>query len=143
MAARDLEIESYEEERRQQFTELESLRAKLSATEKEHGRQLADRTRRIEDLERQLQINAEHSTQILNETADRDVYLATLEEKANSRLQENDRLRQRVHELEQESAAKEVRLVECHRDKDRAKEDNINLNIALDSKQQELELVRH
>jgi chromosome segregation ATPase len=143
MEARDLEIEQYEEERRQQFEELESLRDKISGLEKEHRRQLADRAREIEDLERQLQINTEHSTQILNENADRDVYMAALEGKAESRLEDTNRLRQRIHELEQESAVKEVRLVDLRRDRDRAKEDNINLNIALDSKQQELELVCH
>ena len=85
----------------------------------------------------------EQSTQIMNATADRDVYLTVLEERADGRLEENERMRRRVHELEQESAAKEMRLVELRRDNDRIRDDNANLNIALDSKQQELELVCH
>lgn len=90
----------------------------------------------------QLDITSESSNRIVQETAERDVYLAALEEKANTRLDECERLRRRVHALEQESAAREVIFVELKREKERVKDDNLNLNIALDSKQQELEMVR-
>ncbi|KAG8860613.1 hypothetical protein FRB91_002500 [Serendipita sp. 411] len=142
LTSRDQEIETLEDKCQQQFTELESLRGRLKNNEKEYTRQLADRTRHIQDLEMQLQISNERSDLILNDTAERDVYLTTLEEKANGRLEENERMRRRVHDLEQESAAKEMRLVELSKDNERVKDDNANLNIALDAKQQELELIK-
>ncbi|CCA66473.1 hypothetical protein PIIN_00158 [Serendipita indica DSM 11827] len=139
---RDREIEDIEKARQQHFTEMDSLRGRVTSADKEHARQLAERARRIHDLETELRNQMERSTQIMNETADRDVYLGALEERANGRLEENERMRRRVHELEQESAAKEMRLVELRRDNDRIRDDNANLNIALDSKQQELELIK-
>lgn len=52
-----------------------------------------------------------------------------------------ERLRKQVQELQAESADKEVQLVQFGKFRDQDKEDIKGLNIALDSKQQELELV--
>ncbi|CAG8608722.1 16618_t:CDS:2, partial [Acaulospora colombiana] len=142
LMTRDQEADRFEADRQQDLAQAEALRTKLSSAEKEYSRQISDCKRHIEELETQLRINAEQSTNILHETAEQTVYMATLEEKAKSRFEENERLRRRVHDLEQESAAKEVKLVETQKESDRIKEDNINLNIALDAKQQELELMK-
>jgi chromosome segregation ATPase len=139
---RNEEITSLEDTRQLYHTELETLRSRLSSLDKEHTRTLSERARHVEELERQLAVHTERSTQLMNDTAERDVYLASLEEKAERRGEECDRMRRRMHELESESAAREVKLVELERDSERVREDNMNLNIALDSKQQELELVR-
>jgi chromosome segregation ATPase len=139
---RDGEIATLEDARQSYHTELETLRSRLSTLDKEHARTLSERTRHIEELERQLAVHTERSMQLMNDTAERDVYLASLEEKAERRGEECEKMRRRMHELESESAAKEVKLVEMERDSERVREDNMNLNIALDSKQQELELVR-
>jgi len=138
---RDKEIANLEDARQSDHTELESLRSRLSSLDKDHARILSERARHIEDLEQQLAAHIERSAQLTNETAGRDVYLASLEERAQRRGEECDRLRRRIHELENESATKEVKLVELERDRERVRDDNMNLNIALDSKQQELELV--
>lgn len=50
-------------------------------------------------------------------------------------------LRRQVHELQQESADKEVKIVQLGKQRSQDKDDLQGLNIALDSKQQELELV--
>ncbi|KAG8835934.1 hypothetical protein FRC17_000019 [Serendipita sp. 399] len=142
LETRDHEIEALEDRCQQQFTELEGLRGHLTNADKDYTRQLADRERRIQELQGQLQLSNERSNQMLCDTAERDVYLATLEEKANGRLEENERMRRRVHELEQESATKEMELVELQKDNERFKDDIANLNIALDAKQQELELIK-
>ena len=139
---RNEEVAALEDARQSCHTELETLRSCLSSLDKEHARNLSERARHIEELERQLAVHTERSTQLMNDTAERDVYLASLEEKADRRGEECDRMRRRMHELESQSAAKEVKLVELERDSERVREDNMNLNIALDSKQQELELVR-
>jgi len=56
--------------------------------------------------------------------------------------EELERLRRQVHDLQQESADKEVRLTQFGKWRDQDKEDIKGLNIALDSKQQELELLK-
>lgn len=138
---RDRDYSSANSERQRQLEELDSLRDRLSQIDKDHSRALAERARIIEDLENNLRLVNQRYESIISEKAKRDIYLSSLEEKANSRLDEGDRLRRRIHELEQESAAKEVRLLDLDRERERVREDNTNLNIALDSKQQELELV--
>lgn len=144
MDSRAAEIQALEDERQAHFAELDSLHSRLSTLDKEHARQLAERARQISDLETQLQLmhtESERTMRMVNESAERDVYLASVEDKAEQRREESERLRRRCHELEQESAAREVKLLELSKDADRVREDNMNLNIALDSKQQELELV--
>ena len=54
---------------------------------------------------------------------------------------ELEKLRRQVHDLKQESADKEVKIVQLTKSRNQDKEDMQGLNIALDSKQQELELV--
>ena len=144
MDSRTAEIQALEDERQAHFAELDALHSRLSTLDKEHSRQLSERGRQVSDLETQLQLmqaESERTVRMVNESADRDVYLASVEDKAEQRREECERLRRRCHELEQESAAREVTLLELNRDADRVREDNMNLNIALDSKQQELELV--
>ena len=51
-------------------------------------------------------------------------------------------LRRQIHELQQESADKEVKILQITKQRAQDKEDLQGLNIALDSKQQELALVR-
>ncbi|KIK56150.1 hypothetical protein GYMLUDRAFT_111598, partial [Collybiopsis luxurians FD-317 M1] len=55
---------------------------------------------------------------------------------------EVDRLRRQVHILQQESADKEVKIVQLNKKHDNAMEDLSQMNMALDSKQQELELLK-
>ncbi|KAJ7893967.1 hypothetical protein B0H14DRAFT_3662083 [Mycena olivaceomarginata] len=55
---------------------------------------------------------------------------------------EIERLRGQIHELQQESADKEVNIVQITKQRAQDKEDLKGLNIALDSKQQELELLK-
>jgi chromosome segregation ATPase len=54
---------------------------------------------------------------------------------------EIERLKGQTRELQQESADKEVRIVQITKQRAQDKQDLEGLNIALDSKQQELELV--
>jgi hypothetical protein len=141
LSSRDREIQAISSDNQAQFTEMESLRGKMINLDKDHARRMSEANRMIEDLKMQLNFTSSSSNRIVHETAERDVYLAALEEKANSRLDECERLRRRVHVLEQESAAREVVVLDLKREKERVKDDNMNLNIALDSKQQEMEMV--
>lgn len=62
-------------------------------------------------------------------------------EKISALKDEVERLRRQIHELQQESADKEVKVAQLTKQRDGDKDDLQSLNIALDSKQQELELV--
>ena len=73
--------------------------------------------------------------------AEADMAVGTLKERDNTLKEEVSGLRRQVHELQQESADKEVKLVQLMKQRSQDKEDIHGLNIALDSKQQELELV--
>jgi hypothetical protein len=69
-------------------------------------------------------------------------YSSTPSRTAFSLDEEVGKLRRQVHELQQESATKEVTVTQLNKWREQDKEDIKGLNIALDSKQQELELVR-
>ena len=79
---------------------------------------------------------------MIREKAEHDVQVGSLKDKVESLTTELERLRRQVHDLQQESADKEVKLVQLQKQRAQDKEDMNGLNIALDSKQQELELVR-
>lgn len=79
----------------------------------------------------------------VRQKAEADVEMKTSKERVNALKDEVERLRRQVHELQQESADKEVKIVQITKQRAQDKEDLQGLNIALDSKQQELELVCH
>ena len=74
--------------------------------------------------------------------AEDEVALASIKGRMATLTDEADRLRRQVHDLQQESADKEVKLMQLTKARAQDEEDKDGLNIALDSKQQELELVR-
>jgi chromosome segregation ATPase len=79
---------------------------------------------------------------IIKQKAESDVELKTSRDQIAALKDEVERLRRHVHSLQQESADKEVKIVHLEKQKSVAAQDMMGLNIALDSKQQELELVR-
>lgn len=63
-------------------------------------------------------------------------------EKINTEASEISRLRAHIQQLQKDSAVMEVTIVQLNKQHDQDREDINGLNIALESKQQELELVR-
>ncbi|KAF8485485.1 hypothetical protein JB92DRAFT_3027016, partial [Gautieria morchelliformis] len=74
--------------------------------------------------------------------AEDDVALGSVKERVATLTDEIGRLKRQVHDLQQESADKEVKLLQLNKARAQDKEDKEGLNIALDSKQQELELLK-
>jgi chromosome segregation ATPase len=74
--------------------------------------------------------------------AEADVEINASRDRIVELQEEVERLRRHVHGLQQESADKEVKIVQMMKQHSLDKEDLQGLNIALDSKQQELQLVR-
>ncbi|KAJ3993211.1 hypothetical protein F5050DRAFT_1578105 [Lentinula boryana] len=122
--------------------EIESLRERLSNINREHARVISEQ-------ERALQAATEHDGEttgqmedLLKRQGEQNAELRMNKDKVNNLQVEVDRLRRQVHTLQQESADKEVKIVQLSKQHDNAKEDLTQMNMALDSKQQELELLK-
>ncbi|KAJ7042789.1 hypothetical protein C8F04DRAFT_54305 [Mycena alexandri] len=76
------------------------------------------------------------------QTAEADAQTRVAKERVGDLKDEIERLRRQIHELQQESADKEVKIVQITKQRAQDKQDLQGLNIALDSKQQELELIK-
>ena len=107
-----------------------------SRSSSSQARELQDLQSLEKDLRAQLEV-------ALRDRAETDIKLSTSKERVGSLMDEVARLRRTVHELQQESATRDVTIVQLRKDRERDREDLNGLNIALDSKQQELELVSH
>jgi predicted nuclease with TOPRIM domain len=108
--------------------------------EREHTRIIDEQARKPQDTTGSDDMR-QQMEKIAREKAETDVVLGTLRERVSVLKDEVERLRRQVHELQQESADKEVKIVQLTKQRSQDKEDMQGLNIALDSKQQELELV--
>lgn len=138
---RDTEIASYTSRIRERELEVEELHEEISRIKREHARTVDEQSRKISEVvarEVEARANMEH---MLRGKAETDVMQDTLKDRVTSLQQEVEKLRRQVHELQQESADKEVKLAQLAKQRAQDKEDLQGLNIALDSKQQELELV--
>ena len=70
-----------------------------------------------------------------------EVVVQSLRERIGTLEAELEKLGKQVRDLQTESANKEVHIAQMEKQRERDREDLQGLNIALDSKQQELELV--
>ncbi|KAH7927195.1 hypothetical protein BV22DRAFT_297659 [Leucogyrophana mollusca] len=135
---RDTEIDSLSARVRAREAEAETLREELSTLRREYTRLLGDHEREVQDLQTHSADTQAQLEVLLTEKAQSDVK----QERVGALEGELERLRRQVHELQQASADKEVVIVQLKKRSARDKEDLSGLNIALDSKQQELELVK-
>ncbi|KAJ7899609.1 hypothetical protein B0H14DRAFT_2494283 [Mycena olivaceomarginata] len=118
---RDAEAAEYSQRTLQREAEAEALREQLSRTKREHAGAL-------EAVAAAAQTAADKRVRAANGQAD-------------DLKDEIERLRGQIHKRQQESADKEVNIVQITKQRAQDKEDLKGLNISLDSKQQELELV--
>ena len=100
----------------------------------EHDRALVELTIRAEGTEAELGAAVQGKD-------DADAVVQSLRERINSLEAELEKLGKQVRDLQTESANKEVHIAQMEKQRERDREDLQGLNIALDSKQQELELV--
>ena len=108
---------------------------------REHARIVNEQSRKLQDVvAREVESRAAMESMV-REKAEHDVQVGSLTDRVGALTTEVERLRRQVHELQQESADKEMKLAQVQKQRAQDKEDMNGLNIALDSKQQELELV--
>ncbi|KAL0068902.1 hypothetical protein AAF712_003895 [Marasmius tenuissimus] len=125
-----------------QEREIEKLSENMAKMSREHTRIVNEQIRDLQDTAaREGEARAELED-LLKRQGEANVELRTSREKVTSLQEETERLRRQVVQLQQDSADKEVKIVQLMKGRDQDKEDLNGLNIALDSKQQELELIK-
>ncbi|KAJ3742959.1 hypothetical protein DFH05DRAFT_1276555 [Lentinula detonsa] len=122
--------------------EIESLRERLSNINREHARVISEQERALQAATEHDGETTEQMEDLLKRQGEQNAELRMNKDKVNNLQVEVDRLRRQVHTLQQESADKEVKIVQLSKQHDNAKEDLTQMNMALDSKQQELELLK-
>jgi chromosome segregation ATPase len=138
---RDAEIVDYSQRVVEREIAAEQLREQMTNMKREHARIVDEQARKLQDMAASDNTAREQMEAMTKANAEADVALGTLKEQASALKDEVERLRRQVHELQQGSADKEVKIVQLTKQRSQDKEDIQGLNIALDSKQQELELV--
>ncbi|KAH9068092.1 hypothetical protein EDB83DRAFT_684060 [Lactarius deliciosus] len=139
---RDTELEglahrvvAHEDEAEDARSELATLKREQTRTADEHRRALADLTARAEGAQAELEA-------AVRGKGEADVAADALRERVGTLEAELEKLRKQVRELQAESANREVHTAQMEKQRERDREDLQGLNIALDSKQQELELLK-
>lgn len=138
---RDAELADLTSRLHQRDIQVEELHSEISRVKRDHARTVDEQSRKLSEVvAREVEARAAME-QMLRGKVETDVMQGTLKERVEMLQGEVERLRRQVHELQQESADKEVKLTQMSKQRAQDKEDLQGLNIALDSKQQELELV--
>ena len=139
---RDEEIAQYTRRVVERESEVEQLREEMSKLKRELSHLISEQTRALQDVTGQQDQTKTRMDDLIWAKAEADVELKTSRDRVTVLKEEVERLGQQIHSLQQESADKEVKIVQMTKHHSLDKEDMQGLNIALDSKQQELELVR-
>ncbi|KAK0476083.1 hypothetical protein IW261DRAFT_1567357 [Armillaria novae-zelandiae] len=154
---RDEQIAALEEQHESEIARLADELGKRDEEAAEYGRRSAQRQAELEELHSQkmnmrqemARIQEEH-TRVLEEAARREgESKARAETALKEKVQdvsalkdEVERLRRHMQELQQDSANKDLKLTQMHKEREKDRSDVDGLNMALDAKQQELELIK-
>ena len=142
VSERDAEVVTLSLRANQLERKNEELHGAIGRLEKERGREVDEQSREFSELTVRESESRQKLESLISEKAESDILVNTLQNRVASLDEEVGKLRRQVHELQQESATKEVTVTQLNKWREQDKEDIKGLNIALDSKQQELELVR-
>ncbi|CDO77565.1 hypothetical protein BN946_scf184926.g2 [Trametes cinnabarina] len=139
---REAELSEISKKQTEREADAENAQDEIAKMKREHARIVNEQSRTLQDVvAREVEARASMETMV-REKAETDVQLASLKERSEALTAEVERLRRQVHDLQQESADKEMKVVQLEKRCARDKEDLEGLNIALDSKQQELEMLK-
>lgn len=139
---RDVEVEELAHQIVARDNEIYDLQDQLKDIRRSQSHEVDSQLRTIAELTRQEKEAREQLEEAIKERAELHVQAATSGERAKGLEGEVEKLRKQIGLLKSESADKEMKIVQMKRDNEKLVEDNSGLNIALSSKQQELELVR-
>lgn len=138
---REQQIEEFKGRAISSKDEAEKLRQEISTLKREYNHLLDEHSR----LDRDISFNdsdlRSRLEAVTKQKAETDAELRAARDQVSALRDEVDRLRRHGHSLQQESADKEVKMTQLEKRLKAAREDNEGLNMALDAKQQELDLV--
>lgn len=138
---RDAEIAEYIKRIKEQEAEVDDARDAVSRQKRDHSRIVDEQSRRISEVvAREVEARA-NMEQLVKERAESDVEVNAFKERVSTLTQELERLRRQVHELQQASADKDLKLMQANKNIVELKEDQTQMNMAIVAKQQELEQV--
>ncbi|KAJ3500587.1 hypothetical protein NLJ89_g9729 [Agrocybe chaxingu] len=138
---RNEEIVQLNQSLSQKTAEVEELQDQMSTLRREHTRLVNEQARTLQDAAGQQDQTTARMEDLIRAKAEVDVELKTSKDRLTVLREEVERLRRQIHVFQQESADKDLKIVQMTKQHSQDKEDLQGLNIALDSKQQELELV--
>jgi chromosome segregation ATPase len=138
---RDAELAESAQRIVQREVDAEQLREQMSDMKRQHARVVDEHVRALQETTGQVGEARRHLEALIKDRAGAVVVMETLRGQANQLKDEVERLRRQVQVLQQESADKEVKIVQITKQRAQDQDDLHGLNIALNSKQQELELV--
>ncbi len=138
---RDAEIADHLKRIKDYEAQVDDARDGLTKQKREHNRIVDEQSRRISEVvAREVEARAAME-QLVKGKAEADVQMTALKDRVNTLNLELERLRRQVHELQQESAVKEVKLVQYSKQVTQLKEDRDQMNTAIEAKQLEVEMV--
>ncbi|ESK93895.1 hypothetical protein Moror_13002 [Moniliophthora roreri MCA 2997] len=142
LAQRDEEISELSARVISQEKELEKVGENMTKMSREHTRIVNDMTRSLQEKAMTEGEAKSELENLLRRQGEVNVELKTSRDKLASLEQEAERLRRQVHTLQQDSADKDIKIVQLTRQHEQDKEDMNGMNIALDAKQQELDYIK-
>lgn len=141
-------VEELDDARRNADSRCADLEAQLTAEKDETAHWKAETAKEIDQLDEEImRLREEHERAIdqAREMEDRrkalDSKLATQSERNQQLERDLESARKEAHDLRQKSALKDLEIGQLKRAKEQLQDDQEMLNIALDSKQQEVEMV--
>jgi chromosome segregation ATPase len=138
---RDSELEGLAHRIVDREDEVEDARKELATLKREHARATDEYQRALADLTTRAEGAQVELGAAAQDKDDADAIANSLRERVGSLEVELEKLRKQIRDLQTESANREVHIAQMEKQRERDREDLQGLNIALDSKQQELELV--
>lgn len=138
---RDLEVTTYSQKLIVKEHEIDELQGQLSSLRRDYSRLQTESSRACDEIDAREADVQRQLTDAMHARAEAQLEASSLKESTTKLQAEVENLRRQLHEAKQRSADQDVKMLQMERQHEQDTEDKIGLNIALDSKQQELELV--
>ncbi|KAG8963790.1 hypothetical protein FRC03_002550 [Tulasnella sp. 419] len=123
-------------------TEIEDLKQEIKEVSRDHHQQLDNQAHQTEQLRKQEADLRKELDKLAASKAKFEATIAGLETQVKAAREENLVMNSRIKDLRKDNAKKEMQLVQLERGRELDREDKEGLNIALDAKQQELEMIK-
>lgn len=138
---RDIDIEGLAHRIVAREDEAEEMRAEITVLKREHTHATDEYRRVIADLTTRADGTQAELGAAVRDKGGADATVISLRERIVTLESELERQMKQVRDLQTASANREVQIAQMEKQREKDREDLQGLNIALDSKQQELELV--